>query len=109
MFGVSTWVEDEKNRGPRWTGECETSPESVRDQPIDASLALHALEGSTGLIKEIDNVVAVLCGREGQPCPSISMLERVPEIKTVLPIWSCSNLKGDDDAADALLLVNRKR
>ena len=73
MFGVSTWKEDEKNRGPK-LAECVKANATAEDMvkgedTLDENIVSVIVNEGLNLIRnESDIVVAVLCGQEGKPC-----------------------------------------
>merc|ERR1719232_705080 len=105
MFGVSTWKQDEKNRGPRFTQLCETPSESSIQDSIAESLdnVDIILEESLSLIQESDVKAIVLCGYESQPCKSQEVLEKNEKITEVIPLLACPNLKDGDEKLKLLI------
>ena len=89
MFGLKSWKDDEKNRGPRMTEECESQNDGVRDTLSAPNYISSVFRESNVLIKEVDYVVLVLCGKKDEQCPIVELYESLPEVHQVIPLWSC--------------------
>jgi len=94
MFGISTWVNDEKNRGPHYSTDCNKKRKKdkiiVNDTFIDENLVSFILEESINLVHDKAPLVAVVCGNETmKPCKSVDFIEKTDAVVVTL---SC-----DDD------------
>jgi len=88
MFGVSTWKDDIKNRGPRSTQACDHRHEaSIRDDSVEKSTIDHVLEGFVTLVTDDGLSVAVLCGEDLEACRSLRVLEEQENIGDIIPLW----------------------
>jgi len=93
MFGVSTWEGDDEGRGPHRTIPCSllgnTSPSNVSngENPIDV-----IIEESVKYVIDEDNIVAVICEIESQPCASYDALQANDNFSEKVVIWTCSDL-----------------
>jgi S-adenosylmethionine/arginine decarboxylase-like enzyme len=92
MFGVSTWKDDLRNRGPGDLTElCDSPIEAVRDNMVDQTYVDSALEKIVRLVPHgSNNTIAVLCGKQEQPCASVDLLEKMGS--KVIPLWTCPSL-----------------
>ena len=93
MFGVSTWREDQKNRGPK-LDDCDADasdsnskgPSTAQPSPKTVQIAL---QESLSLVRDgKDLVTLVICGKPGAPCKSVDTLKKVKSVKTVIPIYN---------------------
>jgi len=101
MFGVSTWKEDVKSRGPKVTQKCEepTAAEPPLSKTDTESTAV-AIKAGVSLIQDKNAITTVLCGYETEPCNSIKLLEKDENIKEVVPLYTCPGLMADDQSFD---------
>lgn len=98
MFGTSTWVDDEKKKGPQGRKDCKDVPGSMGNKPANVEKTASALEASMMLINDEDCLVVVLCGEKSQPCLSVEILNSLSQVRAVVPIWSCPSLETDEIA-----------
>jgi len=97
MFGVSTWQDDVKSRGPKVTQKCEDSlgsPSSVVLKKDPESVAI-ALKAGMSLVQEKNARVVVVCGYETDSCDSIGVLEKEGNVGEVLPLYTCPGLANE--------------
>ena len=96
MFGVSTWKDDEKKRGPRF-GVCQDTESSARDTPPDSSAVATVLSESISLI-QTDNptVAAVVCGEDTQKCGSLDVLAKHEKVKKTVILKACPGIDGNN-------------
>ena len=104
MFGLESWKDDEKNRGPRLTDKCERSADAVGKVLGNKDLIMSTLEQSTSLIDELDYIAVVLCGHQKMPCKSVELMRSLDEVREVIPLWTCPNLNGDGKVHDDIIL-----
>jgi hypothetical protein len=94
MFGVSTWREDEKKRGPRPTDPCVKDSQPPHEKSLEKSVGETILEeGIDQLINAEHLVVAVLCGEKGESCNTEYSLKKHKGVAQVIPIWSCAGIE----------------
>ena len=98
MFGIGTWKDDEKNRGPKLKGcdEIEERPPAKGYDMVDRlDDVLVAVQESQGIITDVerDLVAAVLCGND-TPCPTVDALKELERVSKVVVLPACA---GTDD------------
>ncbi|CAB9524624.1 Polyamine aminopropyltransferase [Seminavis robusta] len=93
MFGIGTWKEDEKNRGPKLPS-CdeveEKEPPKEYDQMDSIDAVKVAVQESIGVITDVpeDLVVAVLCGRDST-CHAAETLKDVERVSQIVTLTAC--------------------
>jgi len=103
MFGVSTWKEDEKNRGPRKTQICDESTQSIaQDSALENNSVDIILMESMSLLRDNNAFAVVLCD-EHKPCNSLEILKKNDKISEVIPLTVCPNLKNINEHTDSSL------
>mmetsp|Transcript_2386 Transcript_2386/g.3342 ORF Transcript_2386/g.3342 Transcript_2386/m.3342 type:complete len:692 (+) Transcript_2386:2014-4089(+) len=102
MFGVSTWKEDVKSRGPKVTQPCDSSSvaESGLSTMNNQSVAV-AVEAGMGLIQDKNAIVAVVCGYDTEPCHSIDIVQSHASVKEVVPIYTCAVIKPTGESLES--------
>jgi len=111
MFGVSSWTDDAKKKGPRVTTECadneidadsDTADETTLTTMVDPQVAKTILEETMGMIRHDDDdgyVVAIICGERPKDCSSLEVLssgKASSVVSHVLPLMSCQGLASDN-------------
>jgi spermidine synthase len=91
MFGLPTWKEDAATHGPQISRTCPKYAEPLRDSPSNANKFEEAVEISLDVAQGENLVVAVLCGPEGEACPSVEVAERNEKVKQVITIHACTS------------------
>ena len=103
MFGANTLQDDEKEIGIQvsQTRNCEMEelPSSDGSSNDDEAL-MHALDKSLELVAEPKFTAVVLCGNEGDNCPSMDLLSKDERVGSVLPLWACASLKETLEEGD---------
>mmetsp|Transcript_31004 Transcript_31004/g.70937 ORF Transcript_31004/g.70937 Transcript_31004/m.70937 type:complete len:1235 (-) Transcript_31004:66-3770(-) len=90
MFGLSTWREDEKRRGPHKTIHCDTCDIKSNTQSDQGNVAAVILKESMKFVPDEEGIIVVVCGHEAsQPCKSAETLQNVDN---TLVLWSCSSI-----------------
>ena len=98
MFGVSTWTNDEKKRGPRKSIPCHKDSEPKRETAaVDQDVINVAVEESLAFLQHTDAAVAVLCGEKTLVCESLMVAEQGDHVNRILPLWTCSTIKENND------------
>ena len=94
MFGVSTWRDDTKERGPHFTQACDRRDDaSITDDPVEQSTIDHFLKDFVNLAMDDGLSAAVICGEDTEGCSSLRILEEQEGIGDVIPL-SCSIIKN---------------
>jgi len=94
MFGVETWKDDEKNRGPRLDEKsCDTPVDTLRNERMEGSTVASVVQESISMVKENDITVAVICGLETELCDSLEAVSKSANVGKVVPVWTCPNIK----------------
>merc|ERR1719343_1004503 len=95
MFGSSTWESDKDVIGPQIVQQrnCEEAKGGAVEVPSNDAKNI-IIDEVTTVIDSQNAVAAVLCGMEGEKCPSIDMLQTHPMVKSVIPVWTCPQLKN---------------
>lgn len=127
MFGVSTWKEDEKNRGPK-LDDCHSRDTSISDKnngegvadeavmPLgvvdDAALSLVVTESMSMIRNESGFLVTVICGDRSKPCAAVeALLLSGRGVDEVVPLYQCSGIASEtefsENAADHLLACEK--
>jgi spermidine synthase len=110
MFGVSTWKEDEENRGPKLPLCSETQPEAQSSISADTARKLSeeeisrnkliAMEETIEFVQSGNNtgfLAAVICGKktkadDDSSCPMVDVVKKLKGISDVMVVHSCDNL-----------------
>ena len=89
MFGRSTWREDYKQRGPKFTQDCSdpVGPELI--VPVVQTVVDDILNEIMGLNHQTGIVAVVVCGRKEQECPSLDVVSRHASIRQAFPLFAC--------------------
>ena len=94
MYGVSTWKDDNKLKGPRFTQVCDSRDRALsNDDLIEQSTMDLILDGMIEMVEENKMTVAVICGEDAQACNSVHVLDKNERVNTVVPL-SCPNIQG---------------
>lgn len=105
MFGLDTWEEDEKNRGPKLKSCDELDAEEAAKtfgEPLDMEAALIAVEESQGIVTDGEGyTVAVLCGNEPS-CKSAEAVKKLEQVSNVLVLNSCDGIENFEFMPDGL-------
>ena len=99
MFGSSTWEEDRDKIGPQIVQQrnCQESNNEGTELPSDDSRKV-IIEEAINLVDSLEITAAVFCGsKDVNKCPSMEALEKHRKVSKVIPVWSCSELTGNDD------------
>jgi len=106
MFGIQSWREDEKSRGPQnIEQQCVVSDEQVSavvDSAVSDSDAVAAIleESLSGLLPEQNAVALILCGAEGESsCDSVNVLNKHASVQEAIPVWACANVVHETGGA----------
>ena len=103
MFGVKTWKDDEKLRGPRFTQECGHQDETLpRNAPVQQSVIDIVLNGLLKIIEDEKMSVAVLCGEGAQVCRTVDALQNNEHVEDVVPL-SCPTMEGVNEYAEGAI------
>ena len=94
MFGVKTWKDDDKLRGPRVTDTCKDEVTAVRESAMEKTVSDTMLEESLKLVEDKDITVAVLCGEEKEGCKSVEILKEQGFAK-VVALYSCPGISNE--------------
>ena len=99
VFGLPSWREDEKSRGPQSLRQhCISNAQEKSDDDTNQSVdPIEALlqESISTFISEESSIILVLCGEEDDsPCESLSNLNRRGDQIKVFPVFTCPELKG---------------
>jgi S-adenosylmethionine/arginine decarboxylase-like enzyme len=91
MFGISTWKEDEKNRGPKFTRPCVkeggvSSLDTLGNVDEGAVKVLFA--EALGLLDEGVVTAIAVCGTKLQSCLALDAMNELENVKT-FPIYAC--------------------
>jgi len=95
LFGVKSWKEDEKSRGPQKLKQhCGNKSDEISFKPTasvnDNQEAVNViLDESLSLIPKNGAVAMILCGLESEPCDSVNKVSKHEFIEEAIPIWSC--------------------
>uniref|UniRef100_A0A7S1C2F9 SET domain-containing protein n=1 Tax=Corethron hystrix TaxID=216773 RepID=A0A7S1C2F9_9STRA len=92
MFGVYTWKDDEKSRGPRNTLPCERDEMPLSNHDLSKSVDV-ILEESIKFVGGQGDVVVVICGQmNSQVCKSLDFFKKKTAVLQVEVVWSCSSI-----------------
>lgn len=94
MFGVSTWKDDDKQRGPHVSATCKDEVTDVRDKVVDTNVATAMLEESLKLVEGKDMLVAVLCGENKEDCKSVDVL-KARGFTQLVPLYTCPEISNE--------------
>jgi len=98
MHGSSTWKEDQQLIGPKLRQLRNCKEDVVMEGSIDDKLACKvAMEEVVPLTLAHDITAAVVCGKEGEECPSLKALSDHSDVKNVIPIHECLGLEGSSE------------
>ena len=102
MFGIKSWKDDMKERGPRFVQPCMdennkalSNNDGIKIQnviPVNPSFADYVLEEMITLAqdKEDDGLkVIVFCGKKGVECESLNTLQKNERVSQILRISQC--------------------
>jgi spermidine synthase/S-adenosylmethionine/arginine decarboxylase-like enzyme len=93
MFGVGTWKEDEKRRGPslRLCKDTESPPRNT--SPDLNNFAEPVLSEVLSLVQNGGSMpVVVICGHESQPCASLEAMRKNTNALDVIAIRTCPGI-----------------
>eukprot|EP00536_Pseudo-nitzschia_multiseries_P016027 jgi/Psemu1/263354/estExt_Genewise1Plus.C_10040002 len=97
MYGSSSWEEDQKIQGPKMKQLRNCEEDVVKEGTLDAKGASAiAIEETIPLtLSKAKGVTAVaVCGNEGEECTAYDVLKKASGIKSITPIYDCSD-NGD--------------
>jgi hypothetical protein len=95
MFGVETWKEDQMNRGPHRTSQCDNHGETSKSSAAASSTFDTVLKESMALVGDVnDLVVLVVCGKQTESCESLDTLAQISTVGKVVPIYTCGSVEG---------------
>ena len=96
MFGTTTWKEDERSRGPRYTRECDSDDSETVGRTLNAEPSAVATMTSEALAltNETDLQALVICGPASQVCESIGTLQQSNRVSNVDVIYTCDSIAG---------------
>lgn len=95
MFGVDTWKEDEKGRGPRVLDVCNRESTTARNGSMDTKVADTMLEEGIKLVDTKDAIITVVCGEKEEDCSSVNVLKSVDSSTTVVPLVACTGIANE--------------
>jgi len=95
MFGVSTWKEDTKKRGPRVTDKCHREPGKEREKALDIGIADTILEKSMDVIPSKEITAVLLCGDSASDCSSLKILEQSESVGKIITLTSCPDISNE--------------
>lgn len=107
MFGIESWKDDEKRRGPRLTRECKSKMEVARTSSQNENISRAVLKRALGLIKETDYSALVFCSNKGDTCSSLDVLHETTS-GNVTPIWACQGIDLENEYALSAKLACEK-
>ena len=94
MFGVGTWKDDVKLRGPRFTQECDHQEETLLDHVLFQHNAIDVIiEGMLDLVDDSLMTVAVLCGGDPEACRTVDVLQNNENVADVVAL-NCLDMDG---------------
>lgn len=95
IYGSNTWKEDAKVVGPKIKQLRNCNDDVVTAGTLDDKVASAAM---THEVVELANVnavtAAVVCGKQGDDCPSLEALRSHPTVKNVITLYECPEGKG---------------
>lgn len=94
LYGMSTWDEDMKARGPRFTQPCDSEVEDSKSSPTTCDnydLIDFVTEKTLSIIPDDSYKVVVVCGEENQKCSSLDVVRNDKRKVDVLELRSCSD------------------
>jgi len=99
MFGISTWKEDQAQRGPRRTDSCDDASDNMLESPHHQDYIHSILKSSLSLgNKGNDGLIGVVCGEESDAsCQSLEALKEIKNANDILPLWTCPGITGFDE------------
>ena len=105
MFGIESWKEDQKKRGPKIV-KCDevTEPPVKFDQPSDLTTTVTATSESLSFVEDSDFTVLVLCG-EGSDCKTADEVKKGESpASNVIVLKPCPGIteEGFDFLPDAM-------
>ncbi|KAL7579488.1 hypothetical protein ACA910_007868 [Epithemia clementina (nom. ined.)] len=95
MFGVRTWKEDFKRRGPKFTQDCSEPSLPKLVAPFDRNVVDDIVREIMGMTKWANVVGAVICGPKDQECHNLDMVPKQPAVRKTIPIHACDSIKGN--------------
>jgi spermidine synthase/S-adenosylmethionine/arginine decarboxylase-like enzyme len=100
MRGTDTWKDDKKVIGPKisYNRDCDVHPGTGA---IDQGVIDTVVDESLNLIDQENAVCLVICGSEDQTCSSFDVVQKSDKVKSVIPIYTCPNVKNVDFHSDA--------
>lgn len=110
MFGVKTWKQDESKRGPAYNRECQEEEELSRG-PLNEIKALTDVTMEILQLREhsSDITVAVICGKEDEPCDSFDIVSKAAKVSKAVPFRTCSDIDDGVDAMQACFELTKKK
>jgi len=106
MFGVSTWKDDEKQRGPQLNQKCHTADDESPSQAnvdVESNTIDTILKSSMDLIPDNAKKIIVVCGHDIQNCNSVDILKTLDDVNNeVLPL-GCPMLEDVNEYAENAL------
>ena len=100
MFGVKTWKEDEKKKGPRFIEVCDDHDEILPyDVSVEQSTIDVVLKEMLNLLDENNMSISVLCGENREACKSINTFDEHDDVADVLGL-SCSGIESINEYAE---------
>jgi hypothetical protein len=96
MYGSNTWKEDKKIIGPKPKQLRNCREDIVTEGSLNAKFANQvAFEEVVPLTLAKDITALVVCGKKGEECTGLTVLEKHNNVKQVIPIYQCPDLGFD--------------
>ncbi|GAX21114.1 hypothetical protein FisN_1Lh211 [Fistulifera solaris] len=108
IFGVQSWKQDEKSRGPRLTRDCYSKTDVARKTPEDSQVSKIVLKRALELIKDADYSALVFCGDKSSVCNSLEVFKEAAK-GTVVPVWTCQGIDLKNEYALSAKLACEKQ
>ena len=94
MFGVSTWKDDEKKRGPVYQ-TCNYTEAISRGPITDRSTVDSVISESLSLLQSAEPVISVvICGEESNGCKMMDVVSSHGQVEKTIPIYACPGLNS---------------
>jgi hypothetical protein len=94
MFGVSTWKDDEKKRGPVYQ-PCNFTESVSRGTMTDRTAVDSIISESLSLLQTTEPVISVvICGDESTPCSALDVVAKHKKVVETVGIRACVGLNG---------------
>ena len=101
MFGLSTWREDYKARGPKFTQDCSKPPGPDQSSSMDSETIDSILVDMMDISGWKNVVAAVMCGPKDQECHSIGLVSKHSSVRKTIPLHTCQVMHGIENHEDS--------